>query len=746
MRKLMWFTVGFGVACAYCAYTWTCEGLILPAICFLGIFGAMVFAGKTMEKLYLAAAVSLGIAFGCLWFQGYHSILLSPAEGMDGKTTDATLHCTDFSKPTDYGMSVEGFVYVDGIPCKARFYVNTPVEMEPGDMLTGQFRLRTTWNRDKGNVNYLQGKGIFLLGYQKDEAQLVKSVQKPLWAYPAVLRRNVTDILSRYFSGDTGAFATALLLGDRSNLDYELTTAFQRSGIMHIIAVSGLHVTILFTLINLLCLKRRWLVALLGIPALLLFAAMAGFTPSVNRACIMQCLMIGAALFDREYDGPTELAFASLVMMLVNPLVITSVSFQLSVGCMIGIFLFQKRLYDWMCGKLKCEGRNLVARCKRFVAGSVSMTLSAISLTTPLSAYYFGAVSIVGILTNLLTLWAVSIIFYGIILVCVLSIVAPGIAGIAASGVSAVIRFVLLAARLMGEIPIAAVYTRSIYILAWLVFSYVLLMIFLLSETKRPGILVGCIAFTLVLSLTASWLEPKTDDCRMTVLDVGQGQCILLQSDGKTYVVDCGGSYDTDAANAAAETLLSQGIRHIDGLILTHYDRDHAGGAMLLAQRMPIESIFAPSYPVAAGEINPLTEDGAAVTDIMEETRISYGDTEIVLFPSDVPEDDNEGSLAVLFRSGNCDILITGDRSGFGERLLMKQTNLPDLDILVAGHHGSKNATCEELLAATMPEIVVISVGENSYGHPDDETLERLERYGCRIYRTDLDGTVIFRR
>ncbi len=235
------------------------------------------------------------------------------------------------------------------------------------------------------------------------------------------------------------------------------------------------------------------------------------------------------------------------------------------------------------------------------------------------------------------------------------------------------------------------------------------------------------------------------DDCRITVLDVGQGQCILLQSDDRTYVVDCGGSYDTDAANAAAETLLSQGVRHIDGLILTHYDRDHAGGAAYLLQRVPADAIFAPPYPAGADGVNPLSAVGF-VSDILLETKISFGDTEITLFPPVVADSDNEASLAVLFRRGNCDILITGDRSCFGERLLMKQTCLPDIDILVAGHHGSADATCEELLAATMPEIAVISVGENSYGHPDEETLNRLEQFGCRIYRTDLDGTIIFRR
>ena len=123
-----------------------------------------------------------------------------------------------------------------------------------------------------------------------------------------------------------------------------------------------------------------------------------------------------------------------------------------------------------------------------------------------------------------------------------------------------------------------------------------------------------------------------------------------------------------------------------------------------------------------------------------------FGSTKFTLYPPIVPDSSNEGSLAVLFQRENCDILITGDRSALGERLLLKESVLPKLDILVAGHHGSKDATCEELLAATNPEIVVISVGRNSYGHPATETLERIESFGCMVYRTDSDGTIIFRR
>ena len=747
MRKLMFFTIGFGAACVICAYAWLCSGLLIPA----GVFGALfcvgLIAGKRIKLLKQASLICLGISLGLLWFQTYSGGYLSCVSGLDGLQADVTARCTDYSYETEYGSAVEGFLYLEGKPYRAKFYVNGNYDMEPGDVLKGRFRLRLTTNDSPEGPTFHQGKGIFLLAYQKEDAQLLKLSETPFWAYPAILRQSLEDLIDGAFPADASPFAKALLLGDRSEIDYETDTAFQTSGIAHIIAVSGLHVTILFTLINMLCLKRRWLVAAVSLPLLALFAAVTGFSPSVVRACIMQSLMILATLLDKEYDGPTELSFAALVMLVANPLVITSVSFQLSVGCIVGIFLFQKRIYDWLYSRICSREKPRFAKIKRWFASSVSVTLSAMALTTPLSAWYFGSVSLIGIVTNLLTLWVISFIFYGIMLVCALGIAVPAAASAVVAVIAWPVRYVLFTAKLLSAFPLAAVYTRSVYIVAWLVFCYLLLAVFLLSKKKQPGRLFGCVLFGLTVALAASWLEPFMDDCRMTVLNVGQGQSIILQSEGKTYLVDCGGDYDEDAADLAAETLLSQGISRINGLILTHFDTDHAGGAEYLLSRIPADMIFVPDYYDSRGLRQLLEEKYPEhMYPVKDDIRLTYAETDISIFGPVVPDSGNESSLAVLFECKNCDILITGDRSGFGERMLLKTADIPQVDVLVAGHHGARDSTCEELLAAVQPEIAVISVGENNYGHPSAEVLDRLNAYGCLIYRTDLHGNVILRR
>ena len=746
MRKLMWFTVGFGTACALCTYLWLTESLLVPALIIFAAFAVAVVVCRRVQWSRPVAAVLLGCAAGLAWFQAYSSNYLSLAASLDGQIADTTAYCTDYSYQTDYGTAVEGILRLEDKPYRAKFYVSGDIFMEPGDVLQGAFEFRVTTPDGADEPTAHQGKGIFLLAYQEEDAQLLKLANPPKWTYAAHLKHALTEMLEQHFPEDVSAFAKALLLGDRTGIDYETDTAFKLSGISHVIAVSGLHVSILFTLINILCFKRRWLVALFGIPALVLFAAVAGFSPSITRACIMQILMILAMLTGKEYDGPTELAFSCLVMLAVNPLSVTSVSLQLSVGCMIGIFLFHGKIVEYFAEKIAKHGKRRFLRFKRWVIQSVSVTLSATVMTTPLVALYFGSVSLVGILTNLLTLWVISFVFYGVMLVCLLSMISAAAASVAATVIAWPIRYVLTVSKALAALPLSSVYTASIYIVAWLVFCYLLLAAFLLMRKRRPTLLACCAVIGLCIALAASWFEPMTDDCRMTVLDVGQGQCILLQSEGKTYLVDCGGSDEEEAADAAAERLLAQGIFRLDGVILTHFDADHSGGMKYLLQRIPTDLLIVPDAEDEKGVLTGLSPLASQTIRLRENMIMTYGDTEISVFGPVVPDSGNESSLAILFRHETCDILITGDRSDFGERLLLKTADIPQVDILVAGHHGSKHSTSEELLAAVKPEIAVISVGENYYGHPTQEVLMRLSAVGAVVYRTDIHGNIVLRR
>ena len=742
MRKLMWVTLGFGGACALCAYLLPGELLTKGVLCAFVLAVACMAFGRNLSVFCRMALVMLGCALGLFWYGLYGNYYLSEPRFLDGKGDTVTIRATDYSYETDYGSAVEGMLFLSGKPYQVRAYLDTQEPLEPGDSLTGFFRFRVTTVDSGFESSYHQGEGVFLLLYQMDEVTVSKT-ERVWWDYPAVWRYHIKEILHEIFPTDTVAFAQALLLGDTGELDYETDTDFKVSGIRHVVAVSGLHVSILFALISTITFRKRFLTALLGFPTLLLFAAVAGFTPSVSRACIMSGLMLLALLLSKEYDGATALSFAALVMLMVNPLVITSVGFQLSVGSVAGIYLFDTGIGKWMLSHFgEIRGKNLKSFLVNWFVSSVSVTLSAMTITTPLCAWYFGTVSLIGVVTNLLTLWVISFVFYGIIVVCMLFLLWPTAAVTVAKVVSVSIRYVLTVAETMVDVPMAAVYTRSPYIAAWLVFVYLLLVVFLISRNRKPVVLSCCACLGLCLALLASWVEPMLDDTRITVLDVGQGQCILLQTEGKSYMVDCGGDSDTGSANIAAETLLSQGINKLDGLILTHLDRDHAGGAGNFMSRVDTELLILPAV------VSDLPQKIQGEVIYAEEDMVlTFGNAEIRIFAPTYPGSSNEMSLCVLFDTEKCDILITGDRNAFGERMLLRNVEILDVDVLVAGHHGSKNSACEELLAAVRPEIVCISVGEdNSYGHPAPELLQRLQAFGCTVYRTDESGSITIRR
>lgn len=743
MRRLMWFTLGFGAACAFGAYFYVDWLLTAGAV---AVILALCLAVATywLKHFRIGVAVCMGLAIGLCWFYTNDTMLLDNARAVNGQTLRTTVIVKDYSQEREHGCSVDGTVYLEGQSYAVRLYLNEDVALEPGNRVLGEFKFRITTGSAE-DVLYHRGNGVFLLGYQRSDFVVERCWSVPLLYYPAVWRHDLQQTIADAFPEDTAGFAQALLLGERSGISYETSTAFKISGISHIIAVSGLHISILFGFIYFISAKRRGLTALIGIPAVLIFAAVAGFSPSVTRAAIMQIVMMLAMLLGREYDRLTSLSWAAVLMLTVNPLVISSVSFQLSFACMLGITLLSEPIRNWLMDERRL-GRWR-GRLTNWLSSGIAVSLSASVFTTPLVAVYFGTVSIVSILTNLLTVWIITLIFYGIMAVCLVGCFHTGLAAGIGWVIAWPIRYVLAVAEGLSSLPLAAVYTQSGYIVGWLVFVYVLLVIYLWVKDK-PALLFASLAIlTLCLSVAASWIEPILNGCRMTVLDVGQGQSILLQAEGKTFLVDCGGDYDDDAADIAAEKLLSMGIDRLDGIILTHYDGDHAGGVEYLLTRIDTELLLMPHSLDENGvgdDLRSLVGDKAVT--VKEDISLSFGGAELAVFAPVSYNSGNESSMSLLFRAENCVILITGDMGEAGERLLLKTHQLPRVDALVVGHHGSKGSTSELLLDTVQPAYAFISVGEdNSYGHPAQLILDRLEEYGCLIYRTDEDGTIVYR-
>ena len=363
-------------------------------------------------------------------------------------------------------------------------------------------------------------------------------------------------------------------------------------------------------------------------------------------------------------------------------------------------------------------------------------------------AYYFGSLSLIAPVTNLLTLWAVSGAFLGALAVALLGLLFPAAAALAAWAAALPVWYLQKMAELLSRLPFASVGTDSIYLRLWLLLGYALLLLWLFwrGEQKRMLLPVGAGGLCLCAALLLTAASRTSGRLSVSVLDVGQGQSVVLYSQGRCALVDCGGSGLSDPGDTAADYLQSLGTARLDLLVLTHYHADHACGVPQLLERLEVERLLLPDVepeePLRREIEAAAQAHGVELVYLTQDAHVTLGGASLRVYAPLGDGGANEEGLSVLCTAGAFDALITGDMNAAVERRLIKYGALPDLELLVAGHHGSKYATSEELLLATTPERAVLSVGYNTYGHPADETLERLAAAGCEIYRTDWMGTV----
>ena len=742
MRRLAIFATAFAVAAAL--YVW-----LLPSSA--ALIGGAVLAALGIGLCFLRTdpakrirICAFGLAAGLLWSWGYETIKIKPLRSFCGEDISVSAEISGYPEKTRFGCRTEArlgggraMVYLD----------KNGMDLLPGDRITMKAEVADV-SKGSGDDDslYYQSKNISLLIFQNDEPTVVKAGKIPFRYAPVSWAKAVKGRIDVLFPEDTAGFVKGLLTGDKTDLSYHVRNQLSVTGISHAFAVSGMHVSLIAGAILFLA-RRRRLAAGICIPAMFLFAAMLGFSPSVTRAVIMNTVLLLAPLCKKENDPPTTLSFALLVILLGNPWAIANISLQLSFAAMAGIFLFTPRIYNRMLSWRKKEGHWLITRIYRAFAASLSASLGALSLTTPIAAACFGTVSLIGPLTNLLLLWLISVIFVLSIGTLLAGLYLP-LGKIMALGLSWLIRLVLWAVKQLARIPFASVYTESPYVIAWLVCAYGMFALFLLMKNRRRVAHLLC-AVVACLLCAVGFTMLDTPKASFTLMDVGEGQTILISQGNFTAMVDCGGDRGESCGEMAARKLLMKGHSHLDALILTHYDSDHTCGLEQLADRVQIDHLLLPDISDDRGRRRGVeacaAEEGMEITYVTEDFSLEGEDLRIQLYAPVCSTEDNDG-LCALMSLGDCDILVTGDMNSQAEKELLRSHHLPDIDVLVAGHHGSKYSTCAELLEQTQPEAVLISVGKTSYGHPAPEVLERIAAAGARVYRTDLNGEITIRR
>lgn len=741
MRKLAVFAGAFSLGIFLAQYLLRPEWQLFAALAVLALGWASFLLPWELRRRSVAACAALALALGWNWL--YVRQVQRPMEALAGTEGPAVMTLLDYAEETDYGARAT--VRLEGFPLgKAVLYGDVSLlEAEPGERLSGAVRFQSAGKIRDTDVTSFTSKGVFLLVYGRGEPDRgAGSAGSPRW-WPVGLKRAVGEKLRQLYPEDAAGFLAAILTGDRSGLSEGDGIALSEAGLYHIMAVSGMHCGFLLTLVTLLAGRRRRLTAAVALPLLAFYALFTGGSPSVVRACVMLACLLAAPLFRRDGDPPTSMAFALFLILLANPFAAASVSLQLSFAAVAGLLWLTPKLMRTLTGE-RPRGRVF-----RIVSASFSATMGALVFTTPLTAWYFGTLVLVSPLSNLLCLWAAGLVFaLGLLSVAAGFLWTPLGAALALVP-RALVRYILTAARLLAGVPYHAVYYTNPYLKYWLAYAYALFALaYVLRPKGRRKYATAALLAALTLAVTVKLGQRRSRaDLDVFFLDVGQGQCVLLASEGRFALLDCGsGNSWISAGDEAADHLASLGCKRLDYLILTHYDSDHVSGVSALAERMAVGTLLAPeSAEDRALQTRVLSAAEAAGAEVLspeEVWTIPLGGAALTVYPPVGTGGDNEEGLAILASAGELDVLVTGDMDRATERALLAAYDLPEVEVLAAGHHGSRYATSEELLEALGPETVCISVGSNSYGHPSEETLERLARQGCDVYRTDLHGDV----
>lgn len=614
---------------------------------------------------------------------------------------------------------------------------------EPGDIVRYSGKLSELKNAmNEGEFDskkFYRSRDIFL-SLRAHDTRIIRPCSNPILKLANSVRKNLSEIIER-ISGDrsSGVFIS-VLTGNREALDDKLEKMFSACGIGHILAISGVHISILGMGLYRLLRKagvRFIMSALIGSIFVIFYGIMTGNAVSTVRAVIMYEVAVGANATGYTYDMLSGASLASILILLSNPSMLFSAGFLLSFGAVCGIVLV---------------GNNLIKiyNIKNRILSAFVFSFSIQLITLPVTMYFFYEISVLSVLLNMIVVPLMPVMMVDVIVAVIFEVVFPKTGPLLIIPGEMILWLYEKLCYLYTRISFSTLICGRPQV--WqMVLYYMILgscLYLMLNKGKKYCLLVAAALICIIVRIRPAF--------EMDFLSVGQGDSIFVRCEGKTMLVDAGSTGNKGLYDYTIEPfLLSKGVKKLDYVVVTHCDNDHISALpeLFSKDKIAVDTFLFPQIGMAdeayESLLNQAKEYCGKVAFVSRGMKFSIGGCRAFCLNPDKRQtynNKNDYSTTLLLDYKGSRAFLTGDISSdiekelaelFGGRL--------NASVLKAAHHGSGYSSCEAFIAETKPKYAVISCGVgNKYGHPHKETLARFEDAGVKVLRTDEIGAIKF--
>lgn len=580
------------------------------------------------------------------------------------------------------------------------------------------------------------------------ELEKVKILKSSNGSFIHNIQKYIRDTINGTLTDEEGNLLLAILLGDKDKLSEDIQESFKTSNLSHMLAVSGAHVSYIilgltYVLQNSIIGKKNG--KIVCIIFLLAFMAITNFTPSVTRACIMAILTLFSSIIYRKSDVYTNISVAALITLIFNPYSLLDLGFQLSYGGTIGIIIFIKRIQE------KKSNSKVINYIKQMALVSIYANIIII----PIMMYHFNTVSFTFIISNIMASPILGIIVITGFLFIIASITVKPLTRLIAIFIKPILSILIKISQICSKLPFSNILVVTPYMFN--VISYYAIILYCIKSKKnnKCKIIIGLLIVLILINFIIYIFPQKL---RIFFIDVGQGDStLIITPDKKTVLIDGGGSDSFDVGEKVLlPYLLDRRILKIDYVLISHFDTDHCGGILTIMEKVKVKNIIISEQAEHSENYERfkklMIHKKIRLIEVKKGDKIKIGRySEFkILFPTSrlLSENPlNNNSIVAQFNYNNFKMLFTGDIEKLAEQQILKAEKAEiRADILKVAHHGSKTSSIPEFIKAVKPKIALIGVGKNNtFGHPNQQTIKNLENIKCRIYRTDLQGEIIIK-